>query len=386
MDCRNAQDRLSDFREGALDPLEAAAVASHLMACGECAAVAGSLDAVRERLRGLSPSPAPPELLPRVLAAVAAESGTAGAASAPTGTGARGSFLGRFRVPIEAAAAVLLIASVYWYRSASPPVPAPPPVPAAQAPETAPRADVSPDVSPVVSPDVSPNVSKNVPENVSPGASPDAVQVASSEAPAARTRPKAAREKAPAAAKPREWTAADLPAVPAIRASSGSERIVPVAPPVTVEPEGKREEAAGPAAGRPAFEEVRGDEAVRAPDALMTRVLAPPPSRLHRPLPYGREVWLNVAPGDRAGAEDRIAAAAIRRGGLIEQIVREGGPGTGGAPGMVRVVLPGAAAAGFLEELERMGTVPHGGAPAAADVPEGPRPGTVAYAVRIGVR
>lgn len=381
MDCRNAQERLSDFREGALDPLDAAAVASHLMACGECAAVAGSLDAVRERLRGLSPSPAPPELLPRILAAVAAESGTA-AASAPAGTGARRSFLGRFRVPIEAAAAVLLIASVYWYQSASPPVPAPPPVPAAQAPETVPRANVSPEVSP----DVSPDVSKDVPRTVTAGASPDAVKVASSEAPAARTRPKASREKAPAAARPREWTAADLPAVPAIRASSGSERIVPVAPPVTVEPEGKREEAAGPAAGRPAFEEVRGAEAVRAPDALMTRVLAPPPSRLHRPLPYGREVWLNVDPGDRAGAEDRIAAAAIRRGGLIEQIVREGGPGTGGAPGTVRVVLPGAAAAGFLEELERMGTVPHGGAPAAADVPEGPRPGTVAYAVRIGVR
>jgi hypothetical protein len=376
MECRKAQDRMSDYRDGTLDPLEAVEVAAHLMRCGECASVAESLDAVRLRLRGLSPAPAPPELLPRVLAAVEAESGSAGAASGPAGTGARKSFLARFRVPVEAAAAVLLIASVYWYQRTVPPVSGPPPVPAAQAPKTVPRSDVSPDASP----DVSPNVSKYV----SPKASPDAAKVASSEAPVARARPKAAREKALAAAKPREWTAADLPSVPAIRASSGSERIVPVAP--LAEPEAKREEAAGAAAGGPAFPEGRGAEAVRPPDALMTRVFAPPPSRLHRPLPYGREVWLNVEPGNRAGAEDRIAAAAIRRGGLIEQIVREGGPGTDGAPGMVRVVLPGAAAAGFLEELGRIGTVPHGGAPAAAGVPEGPRPGTVAYAVRIGVR
>jgi len=370
MECRKAQERLSDFREGTLEPLEAAEVAAHLMGCGECAAVAGSLDAVLERLRGLSPSPAPPELLPRVLAAIAAESGTAGAPSAAGGTGARRSLLSRFRVPIEAAAAVLLIASVYWYQSAAPPTQAPPSAPAAQAPKTAPLPDVTPDVIP----------------DATPAAPPESAKVASSETPLARTPPKAAREKAPAAAKPREWTASDLPAVPAIRASSGSERIVPVAPPVEVEPEVKREETAGAAAGRPAFEAVRDAGAVRAPDALMTRVLSAPPSRLHRPLPYGREVWLNVAPGDRAGAEDRIAAAAIRRGGLVEQILREGAPGTDGAPGAVRVVLPAGAAAGFLEELGRIGTVPPGGAPAATDVPEGPRPGTVAYAVRIGVR
>jgi hypothetical protein len=372
MECRKAQDRMSDFRDGTLDTREAAAVAAHLMGCGECAAVAESLDAVRERLRGLSPAPAPPELLPRVLAAVEAESGTAGAASAPPGAAARRSFLSRFRVPIEAAAAVLLIASVYWYQHAAPPVPGPPPVPTVQAPKTAPRSDVSPDASPDASPDVSLD------------ASPDAAKGSPSVAPLPPMRPKTARDESPAAAKPREWTAADLPSVPAVRASSNSERIVPVAPPA--EPESKREEAAGAGAGSPAFEGGRGVEAVRTREAEPPWVFAAPPSRLHRPLPYGRDVSLNVEPGDRAGVEDRIAAAAIRLGGLVEQIEREGGSGTGGAPGMVRVVLPGAAAAGFLEELGRIGTVPPGGAPEAIDLPAGPRPGTVAYAVRIRVR
>jgi hypothetical protein len=360
MECRKAQDRMSDFRDGTLDTREAAAVAAHLMGCGECAAVAESLDAVRERLRGLSPAPAPPELLPRVLAAVEAESGNAGAASAPAGAAARRSFLSRFRVPIEAAAAVLLIASVYWYQHAAPPVPGPPPVPTVQAPKTAPRSDVSPD------------------------ASPDAAKGSPSVAPLPPMRPKTARDESPAAAKPREWTAADLPSVPAVRASSNSERIVPVAPPA--EPESKREEAAGAGAGSPAFEGGRGVDAVRTREAEPPLVFAAPPSRLHRPLPYGRDVSLNVEPGDRAGVEDRIVAAAIRLGGLVEQIEREGGSGTGGAPGMVRVVLPGAAAAGFLEELGRIGTVPTGGAPEAVDLPAGPRPGTVAYAVRIRVR
>lgn len=371
MECREAQDRMSDFRDGTLDTREAAAVAAHLMGCGECAAIAESLDAVRERLRDLSPAPAPPELLPRVLAAVEAER-RAGAASAPAGATARRSFLSRFRLPIEAAAAVLLIASVYWYQHTAQPVPGPPPVPTVQAPITAPRSDVSPDVSP----DDSPDVPLDAP--------PDAAEGSPSVAPLPPTRPKTARDESPAAAKPREWTKADLPSVPAVRASSNSERIVPVAPPV--EPESKREEAAGAGAGIPALEGGRGVEAVRTREAEPLWVLAAPPSRLHRPLPYGRDVSLNVEPGDRAGAEDRIAAAAIRLGGLVEQIEREGGPGTGGAPGMVRVVLPGAAAAGFLEELGRIGTVPPGGAPEAIDLPAGPRPGTVAYAVRIRVR
>jgi hypothetical protein len=103
-------------------------------------------------------------------------------------------------------------------------------------------------------------------------------------------------------------------------------------------------------------------------------------------LPYGRDVVLNVNPEQRDGAEDRIAAVALRLGGIVERIERRSGPTPEGASGTVRVVLPEAAATRFLEELDRIGTVPPEGKPAAIDLPAGPRPGTVSYAVRIRIR
>jgi hypothetical protein len=121
-------------------------------------------------------------------------------------------------------------------------------------------------------------------------------------------------------------------------------------------------------------------------DSLPSRVFAAPPSRLLRPLPYGRDVVLDVVPERRDGAEDRIAAAALRLGGIVERIELRRGQTPEGASETVRVVLPEAAAARFLEELDRIGTIPPEGKPAATDLPAGPRTGTVAYAVRIRVR
>ena len=95
---------------------------------------------------------------------------------------------------------------------------------------------------------------------------------------------------------------------------------------------------------------------------------------------------LNVKPESREGAEERIAEAASRLGGIVERIERESESTRKGAAGTVRVILPEAAADGFLDELRRIGTVPPEGLPAAVDNPPGPQPGTVAYAVRIRVR
>jgi len=89
---------------------------------------------------------------------------------------------------------------------------------------------------------------------------------------------------------------------------------------------------------------------------------------------------------NREGVEERIAETALRSGGAVERIERVSGPTRKGAAGTVRVILPEAAAAGFLEELRRIGTVPPEGLPVAIDIPQGPRPGTVAYTVRIRVR
>ena len=355
MDCTQARNLLSEHQDGTLDGVAAAALAVHLRGCGECAGSADALLAVRELLRVLPPDPAPPELLARVLAAVEAEDRNARAGSAPGRADTTRPFLSRFRFPLGAAAAVLLFAAVYGYRQTPAPPARPPSAPTAQAPETTPPVDVSPEAS-----------------SGAPNVSPSEVRLP-------RGNPETAREEPPVAAKPRTWTAADLPSVPTIRASTGSERIVPIAP------------FPGPTAdpavrGAPAFEERRRGDAEGGADFRLSRSFAAPPSRLLRPLPYGRDVVVDVKPENREGAEERIAEAALRSGGIFERFERDSEPARNDAAGTIRVILPEAAAAGFLDELRRIGNVPQEGLPSAVDLPAGPRPGTVGYAVRIRVR
>ncbi len=357
MDCTQAGNLLSEYQDGTLDAVAADALAVHLRGCGDCAGCADSLLAVRELLRVLPPDPAPPELLQRVLAAVEEEDRDARANSAPGGADATRPFLSRFRIPLEAAAAVLLFASVYWYRQTSAP-PARPPSglssgmssEAGKAPSSRPLAAKEEDAI--------------VP--------PPAIRLP-------RGNPKTAREEAPAAAKPRTWTAADLPSVPALRASSDSERIVPFFP--------SPGPAADPAAaGSPAAGERRSAGAEGGAEFRLSRSFAAPPSRLLRPLPYGRDIVVDVKPESREGAEERIAEAALRLGGIFERIDRGPGEAASSSSGTVRVILPEFAATRFLEEMGRIGTIPPEGKPAASGLPAGPRPGTVAYAVHIRVR
>lgn len=344
IDCTQARSLLSGHQDGTLDPAAEAAVAAHLRGCAECSGAAGSLLAVRELLRGLPREPAPPELLGRVLAAVRAEERDRLVASAPAGTGMTRPFLSRFRIPLEAAAAVLLFASLYWYQQATTPGTRPPPAPA---------------------PGVPAETGKPSPPRTA-AAKKDPVKARPSGNRLPRGNPAAAGEEAPPAPKPRTWTAADLPTVPALRASSDSARIVPFVP-------------SPPPEGDPASAEGGGDP-------FPPRVFAAPPSRLLRPLPYGRDVVVEVKPESSEGAEERIAGAAFRHGGIVERIERESGSTGGGAAGTVRVVLPEAGAGGFLDELRRIGTVAPPSPPTAGGFPAGPRPGTVAYAVRIRVR
>ena len=289
------------------------------------------------------------------------------------------SFLSRYRIPLEAAAALLLFASVYWYQRTPPPAAPPTSISASQAPNVASPSGMSADASGVSRPGPKqPKEDVALPRRAAPPVKDLPPRIAVS-----RAKPETAGEKTPAAgptAKPRTWTAADLPAVPAFRASTDSERIVPVAP----APGPTAEGAAG--AEAPSFGTMRSGEADGSADSLKSRVFAAPPSRLLRPLPYGRDVVLDVGPDRRDGAEDRIAAAALRLGGFVERIELRRGPGLEEATGTVRVVLPEAAAPRFLEELDRIGTIPPEGKPAAIDLPAGPRAGTVAYAVRIRVR
>ena len=356
MDCTQVRNLLSEYHDGALDAAAAAAVAAHLGGCGECAGCAGSLLALRELLRGLPPDPAPPELLPGVLAAIAGEDRDDRAVPLPGGADATRPFLTRFRIPLEAAAVVLLFATVYWYQRAATLPARPPSAPAAQAPVAAPPVDISPEALPGAA---------NVP--------PPAIRLP-------RGNPGTAKkEEVPAAAKPRTWTAADLPSVPVTFASTNSERIVPNAP-----FPGPTSDPAG--SGAPAFGERGSADAEGGADSRLSRSFAPPPSRLLRPLPYGRDIVVDVKQENREGAEERIAGAALRLGGIFERIDRGPGEAAQSGSGTVRVILPELAAARFLEEMGRIGSLPSEGTPEATDRPAGPRPGTVAYAVRIRVR
>ena len=355
MDCTQARNRLSQYQDGAMETAAADLLAAHLRGCGDCAAVADSLAAVRERLRSLPPESAPPELIAGVLAEIEAEGRKSGGSSASPGADAPKSFLSRYRVPLEAAAALLLFASVYWYQRIPPPA-APPASTSATKPPTAASPSGASSSVPKEAKEEAAGARREAP---STKASPPGTDALRSNRETAGARLPAAG----AAAKPRTWTAADLPAVPALRASTDSERIVPASPPP------------GQAADGPTAEESRP-----------SRIFAAPPSRLLRPLPYGRDVVLDVEPEHRDGAEDMIAAAALRLGGIVERIERRAGPTPEDASETVRVVLPEAAATRFLEELGRIGTIPPEGKPGAIDLPAGPRVGTVAYAVRIRVR
>src|SRR3972149_6051191 len=104
MDCTQARYRLSEYQDGALETAAEAELAAHWGGCGDCAAVAGSLAAVRERLRDLSPETAPPELIAGVLAGIGAEGRNTGGGSAPPGADAPKSVLSPVPGPLPAAA------------------------------------------------------------------------------------------------------------------------------------------------------------------------------------------------------------------------------------------------------------------------------------------
>ena len=317
MDCMQARDLLSEYQDGTLDATVAAGLDAHLRGCAKCSGSVGSLLAVRELLRGLPPDPAPPELLARVLAAVEAEERVARSDSAPGRADSSRPFLSRFRIPLEAAAVVLLVASVYWYQQ-TPTLVAHPP------------SSISSGISSEAGKESSSHplaVKGDTAKGLSPGIR------------RPRGEPKTEKEARPSALKPRAWTAESLPSVPAYFASTDSERIVPVAPP--------------------------------------------------RPLsilPYRENIVVDVSPERREGAEERVAEATLRLGGIVERIERGNDSARNGAAGTIRVILPGAAAAGFLDELRQIGNVPQENLPPAIDIPEGPRDGTVAYAIHIRVR
>ena len=362
MDCDRVRDLLSAYVGEELADGEFAAVSTHLDGCARCAAEAAGFAETLALLAALPRETAPPELLDRVMKGIAAESAAAPARkrlfSSP-----------RVRISVEAAAAVFLLVLVYGVQkgiplrsgipergSGSPPAASlPAPAVSMPPPVAAPTARYARKEPPTAA--GSGKATRPIPERGSPQAS---MADSSGEVPAAGSTPAESR---------------DAGSPPASGATESRETAAPIgraAPGLTP----------GPAFAVAPAVRVSSEE-----EAIEPKVFAAPPSRLLRPLPYGRDVTLEVTPAEREGLEVRIVGAAERLGGGAH-------PGaafraeSGQAPlsGAVRVHLPVESAAAFLDALKSFGTIAPEGMPAAADLPAGPSPGVVAYTVRIRVR
>ncbi|MBP2676098.1 MAG: hypothetical protein H6Q84_2938 [Deltaproteobacteria bacterium] len=354
MDCKETLERLSDYRDGSLSGTVAEEISRHLGECAGCAEIMRSLDAVRKGLLGLPPVPAPPELLGRIHEAIASEGGAASSsAGGPAADAPARSVFSRLKVPLETAAAVLLLASAYWYWAESPPATtARPAGPAAPPVEIA-----SPAPTPVVPPP---------PVRVA-GATPRTVTAPP--LPVREAKPADRGEERSIASLPedtpdpkvRVYSLADLPASPVLRASTRFNRILPPS------------QANAPAG------ESRSADTVETPEPSAA---AAQTARLRPPFPYGRDVSLETDPEDREEAAERIRETARRLGGTVEGTDRDAPEGTVA----VRVLLPERTAQAFIDELGRIGKIPPEGMPARSVLPAGPAPGTNAYTVRLRTR
>jgi hypothetical protein len=346
MTCDQVQQRLSDFLDGSLADAEGAAVLSHVGQCPRCAAEADGLRETIALLKSLLPLEAPPELLERISDAV----GPSRAGTKPSLW--RTLFLpAHVKIPLEAAAAVLLFLLVYGLPAGTPRMKAP-----------------SPAAPPAATLEASPPASVEIPGGAEPGwetGIADAADGGETEA-AETTRADAAADllEAGAAAPPQPASRAPAHLPPATLASTDGRPVAPA--PRAWEPRG-------------AFPQE---------EAAPGRLFAAPPSGLLRPSLHGREVVLEVPPDVREGVEERIALAALRVGGSpAGEPSREGGrddPET--AFRTVRVLIPAAATEAFLAEIRTIGIVPADESPDVTDLPAAPAADIVAYTVRIRVR
>jgi len=394
MDCIEVRDRLSDLEDGSLPETSENEIRHHLLGCADCSAVARSLEAVREGLRRLPPVPAPPELLERINEAISREmlvsDATAQKGNADTKSRSTGY---KWKFPLEAAAAIALFAAVGWYMAGSIPgkatsqaelsapssvtataetaalLPKPEPpqtvelaveqnktvalLPKPEPPSVAATAGSAKKISGIQRAEVPVNqapvrtakASSRAISEYSPPPKP-AARASQSEERSIATLPEGMAEP-----KIRVYSLADLPAAPVLRTSTRFARVKPYAPATTTEAE-------------PAHHA----------NAAESRT-----TRLRPPVPYGMEISLEVVPEEREEMADRIARAAKRLGGMVEQVDRYAPEGTIA----VRVLLPERTAQAFIDDLWRNGKLPPEGLPSRSILPAGPKPGIIAYTVHL---
>ena len=314
MDCERGQNLLSEFLDGSLPESEQASVNAHLRECLPCRAVKEGLEETLLLLRGLSPGKAPAELLDGVRRGILQS-------EAPATPFWKKLFLpAHIKIPLEAAAAILLFLLVYGARKEE--------LPKLFSPRPAARMDASPAAE--------------------GGKAREVVEPAEK---------KARKAALPPRSRPlRETAPPDRPGPPLPQSAAQAQSSLPAVPAQLVSTTGERIEP--PAA----------------------------PSRLLRPVPFGREVTIEVAAQNRPGLEERIAAAAVRLGGSVQDEPANPGIDSEGAVDIVRVHLPTDSARPFLAELSKLGILPEEGMSGRAVLTAGPSPEVVGYTVRIRVR
>jgi len=315
MDCERVRNLLSEFLDGSLPEGERTSVNAHLRECLPCRAEKEGLGETLLFLRGLSPGKAPAELLDGVRRRIAREE------APPTPLWKKLFLPAHIKIPLEAAAAVLLFLLVYGSQKEELQKPLSPP------PAT--RTAAAPEAEKAKEP------GKPVEKKARVAALPPRSRPLRETAPPDRPGPPLPQSSAQAQS--------SLPAVPAQLVSTAGERIEP-------------------------------------PSA------AAPPSRVARPVPFGREVTIEVAAQNRPGLEERIAEAAVRLGGSVQDEPAKPGIDSEGAVDIVRVHLPADSERPFLSELSKLGILPEEGMSGRAVLTAGPSPEVVGYTVRIRVR
>ncbi|MCL1925873.1 MAG: zf-HC2 domain-containing protein [Syntrophorhabdaceae bacterium] len=390
MDCIEVRNRLSDFKDDSLSKTSKDEIRSHLSGCAECSAVASSLEAVREGLRQLPPMVAPPELLEKIQEAISRETRLPDATAPKDNADVKPRSAGsRWKFPLEAAAAILLFASIGWYMAGTPSgkdtrqakLSA-----QSHAPATAETEDSLPMSEPMLAeaaPDSAENTSEiqmpavpinqasaqtarvysQVADEPSPSAQPAVRANQSAErSPATRANQSAERSIATlpediSDPKVRVYSLADLPAVPILRASTRFARVRPYIPANTAET-------------KPARSEAKAAPESEAPDAELLTI--------RPPVPYGLEISVETTLEERQETAERIAKTAKRLGGTVEKMDRAAVP-----EGIVtvRVLLPERTAQAFIEDLWQNGRLSPEGMPSRSILPVGPKPGIIAYTV-----
>lgn len=195
MDCERVQDSLSDFLEGSLPEIEQAGVTAHLAECLPCKAVKEGLEETLLLLRSLPPRQAPPDLLEGIRRRLAQEE------TPPEALWKKLFLPAHIKIPLEAAAAIVLFLLVYGAQKGD--------LPKLFTPPPAAKMDAAP-AAPVATPE------GNV--RAVPGAS------------SAETAPDSGSEdRAPSRGDPAPQAQSSLPVVPAQRVSTAGERVEPPA-------------------------------------------------------------------------------------------------------------------------------------------------------------